>query len=388
MNNTRKTLIMLSLLIFIISTSVQSVLAQENVTNEDIIIDAHRSLDRSLNILNLVVSAIGVMITLLAVVIAVLAAFGFLEIKGWKKTRQIIEKEAESAKKTVDYITGLKSKAEMELDKIRQNKSLPPPSLTEKTQSEEILKKLDESNPSLELYEFFGVTLKPEDHFNLGRNLFHKGKYEDSLKAFEKAIELKYDYADALSGKGAVLSKLGRNDEALEAIEKAIVLKHDFANGWVNKGYVLNKLGRHDEALEAIEKAIELKPDQAEAWHGKSVILSSLGRHDKALKTIEKAIELKVNYGEGWHDKGYVLTDLSRYDEALKAYKKAIEIKQDYASAWYNIACIYSIKGEKEKALFNLKKAIEIDISCKEDAKKDEEFKKLRDDEDFKKLVG
>jgi len=321
MNNARKTLIMLALLIVIISTLVQSVLAQENVTNEDIIIEAQRSLDRSLNILNIVVFAIGVMATLLAVVIAVVGGFGLLEIKGWQKIRKDTEKKAETAKKTLDFIEGLRYEAEMELDKLRHKaESLPRPSLTEKPPSEEILKKLDEFNHRLELLKLLGATLKPEDYFNHGRNLFYKGKYEDSLQAFEKAIASKSDYADAWSGKGAVLSKLGRNDEALEAIEKAI--------------------------------------------------------------------ELKVNYSEGWYDKGYMLTDLGRYDEALKAYKNAIEIKQDYASAWYNIACIYSIKGEKENALFNLKKAIEIDISCKEEAKKDEEFKKLRDDEDFKKMVG
>lgn len=57
------------------------------------------------------------------------------------------------------------------------------------------------------------------------------------------------------------------------------------------------------------------------------------------------------------------------------------------ANAWYNRACVYSIKGEKEKALSDLKKAIELDKSNKEKAKKDEAFKNLREDEDFKKLV-
>ena len=43
--------------------------------------------------------------------------------------------------------------------------------------------------------------------------------------------------------------------------------------------------------------------------------------------------------------------------------------------------------SNKGEGLSKLKKAIEIDPSWKEDAKKDEDFKRLWDDADFKKLV-
>ncbi len=67
--------------------------------------------------------------------------------------------------------------------------------------------------------------------------------------------------------------------------------------------------------------------------------------------------------------------------------KKSILTKNRNYMAWFNRACIYSIKGDKEKALSNLKKAVEINISCKEDAKKDKDFEKLWEDKDFKKRV-
>jgi tetratricopeptide (TPR) repeat protein len=108
---------------------------------------------------------------------------------------------------------------------------------------------------------------------------------------------------------------------------------------------------------------------------------------DKELKSFEDDIQLKPDYADKWYDKGVGLGKLGRHDEALKAYGKAIEIKPDSADAWFNRACIFSIKGEKEEALLNLKKAIEIDITNKEEAKHEEDFEKLWNDEDFKKLV-
>ena len=83
-----------------------------------------------------------------------------------------------------------------------------------------------------------------------------------------------------------------------------------------------------------------------------------------------------------------MLAKLGRVDEALKASEKAIELKPDNENALYNNACINSLKGNKEKVLSVLKRAIELDKSYKEKAKKDKDFKKLRDDDDFKKLVA
>jgi tetratricopeptide (TPR) repeat protein len=65
---------------------------------------------------------------------------------------------------------------------------------------------------------------------------------------------------------------------------------------------------------------------------------------------------------------------------ALKACNITIELKPDspdFAVAWYNRACVYSIKGEKEKALSDLKRAIGLDVSYKDEAKTDEDFKRL-----------
>ncbi len=78
---------------------------------------------------------------------------------------------------------------------------------------------------------------------------------------------------------------------------------------------------------------------------------------------------------------------LGRHDGAIKHYDKAIELQADSANAWYNKACAYSLKGDKERSLYNLRKAIELDPEYKEKAKKDEDFRNLWDDENFKKIV-
>ena len=295
-------------------THPSSLPAKSAFSDEDILNHAQRSLDRSISILNTVATAMGVLVGLLTLIIVIGGALGLLELNQWRKLRKNTESDLEKAKPTIDRL----KKAEEEIDTFRERaKHLP--SLPEPF-SENQKKILDEYGKKIDSLEAIGVPLKSEDYFSYGDYHYRRGEYELALKAMDKAIELKPDFADA----------------------------------WNNRGVALDKLGRHEEALEAFDKAIELKPDYSDAWNNRGVTLGKLGRHE----------------------------------EALKAYDKAIELKPDFASAWYNKACSYSLKGDKENALKNLSKAIDLDAKYKEMAKRDEDFKNLWDDEDFKRIVS
>jgi tetratricopeptide (TPR) repeat protein len=296
-----------------------------SVENENILIEAQRSFDRSLDILNLVVALIGILVGVLTLIFVVGGALGFFEIHNIKKNRKKIEDDVEIADAGVNKINELyddlkiNSETYANIPKKEMEDLLP---ITEKS-SKELIKKSNEFVSRSEFSEMLGTKLKPDDYYLRGVNLFLKSKYEEAIEAFDKAIELKHDYADPLSYKGAA---------------------HD-------------KLGQYDEAIDAYNEAIKLKPKRAGLWFNKGVALVALGKPDQ-------------------------------YEEAIKAYDKAIELKPDYADALYNRACLYSKKeGNEEKALSDLKQAIDSKESLKEKAKKDKHFEKLSDDKDFRELV-
>jgi len=194
-----------------------------------------------------------------------------------------------------------------------------------------------------------------------GTVLFRLERYEEALKAYEKAIEFNAEYVFAWAGKGAVLSELKRYEEALKAYEKAIELNPEYVYAWVGKGAVLSRLERYEDALKAHEKAIELNPEYVYAWAGKGTVLSGLKTYEEALKAYEKAIALNLKYAGAWAGKGNVLFRLERYEEALRALEKAIELDPKYAYAWTGKGVVL-VKLEKyKKAMKALKKAIELD---------------------------
>ena len=119
----------------------------------------------------------------------------------------------------------------------------------------------------------------------------------------------------------------------------------------------------------------------------KGLALSDLNKNDEAIKAYDKAIEINPQDSNAWDNKGNALYDLNKTDEAIKAYNKAIEINPQNSIAWYNRASTYSFINNKDQVIFNLKKAVELDGSLKDVAKKDDAFKGLWKDEQFKEIV-
>jgi superkiller protein 3 len=66
-----------------------------------------------------------------------------------------------------------------------------------------------------------------EEMFASGLRAYGQGKLEEAVAAFNKALQLDPEYADAHFGMAMTCSKLGRLDDAILAIRKAIELNPD-----------------------------------------------------------------------------------------------------------------------------------------------------------------
>lgn len=175
------------------------------------------------------------------------------------------------------------------------------------------------------------------------------GRYNQSLEAYDRALQLDPRDGDILTGKANVLRSLGRYDEALELYEMVLQLDmqspHSFfylAKAWLGKGEILRIQGKYNESFLAYDKALELDPRYPEdVWIGRGRLLDSMGRHSEAQKEYDQSF---VSYREVvknntrrcdiWHGLGNALLGLKRYEEALNAYDNATLLNPNYAEAW------------------------------------------------------
>ena len=172
--------------------------------------------------------------------------------------------------------------------------------------------------------------------YKQANTLYELQRYKDALTNYEKAVEIRPDYAQAWNGQAKTLSELKEYQLALAAYDKAIQIHPNYLEAWSGRGFVLNNLQRYQEAIASFDKALQLENKSPEVWNAKGEAFSNLNQYDKAIKSYEKALELKPDYYEAWYNKGWGLHNLKQYNEALVAYDKAVELKPDYEQAWYN----------------------------------------------------
>ncbi len=72
------------------------------------------------------------------------------------------------------------------------------------------------------------------DRVEKGKSLFDAGKYEEALKVFDSAIELKPNYAVAYYNRAIVYNKLGNQKKSEEDLKEACLLGHKKAQELLN----------------------------------------------------------------------------------------------------------------------------------------------------------
>jgi tetratricopeptide (TPR) repeat protein len=305
------------------------------------------------------------MIQIMIVAVAILGGLGVFSYFRQGQIRKRIEKES-------NEIQDLKEKTEddfkQEFEKIV---NLRCDIENIKTHSETTMKDIDRRY--IEVSEIFEKIEKT------GREIDKKERFIEESKIEISAI--------SYFVQGWVLMELGKNEDAIDKFEKAIELKPDYSESYYGCGWALEELGNHEGAIEKFNEAIKQKPNYAEAYLGCGWALGELGKHIESIEMCKKAVEIKPNYLEAYINWGWSLGKLGKHEEEMEKYEKARELKPDNAIVWFNIACVYSLQNNKKGALENLKKAIELKPAFKENAKKDEYFKNLWEDEDFKRLV-
>ena len=162
------------------------------------------------------------------------------------------------------------------------------------------------------------------------------GQLDDSIEAYNKALAIKPDYADACYNMGNALKEQGKFEEAIEAYNKALAIKPDNVEAWNNMGITLKNQGKQEEAIEAYNKALAIKPDYADAWNNMGNSHIEQGKEEEAIEAYNKALAIKPDYADAWNNMGNALKEQGKFEEAIEAYKKALAIKPDYADAVEN----------------------------------------------------
>jgi TolB-like protein/Flp pilus assembly protein TadD len=210
--------------------------------------------------------------------------------------------------------------------------------------------------------------------------------FEQSLKEFERAIQLNPNYATAQHWSGYTLVNLGQFDRGIAEGRRSVELDplSLIINADLGQDYFYAR--RYDEAITQLRKTIQMDPRFYYAHWSLGLVWQVKGQINEAIAEYRKAVEL--------NDDPFVLALLGQAyaragqrEEAQKILARlSDEAKSRYVSA-YSFVFLYLALGDKERAIDELERAYRERSSYVDVIKVDPMLDDLRGNPRFEALV-
>lgn len=233
-----------------------------------------------------------------------------------------------------------------------------------------------------------------------GQGLAAIDRWALAAVAFEKALDLRPDYAEAWAYWGEALQHVpGEEHDPLLALEHALELAPDSALPHMFLGTYWQRQDDHKQALEYFQEAAELSPENPDVYVELGKSKAVMGDLEEAINQYQKAIQIQpdsadyhrllaqfcVNFhfrvkeeglpaarravelsGDSPHSllvMGRVLSEVGDIQNAKKFYIRALEQDPDFSSAHLQLGITYLNLDQKDLAETHLKTVLQLDAS-------------------------
>jgi len=196
--------------------------------------------------------------------------------------------------------------------------------------------------------------------------LCHTGEFEEAIKCYNSAIELKPDSIEihnskrecchralevdpknfpALCEKGSMLYLQGKFKDAVRCFDSALETDPKSFRTLYNRGLASFARGDSQGAIESYDKALEIEPDNSSLLAAKGSALYIQGNNEEALKCFNRSLEIEAGNADVWYKKGVTLGVLDKKEEAQKCMDKILEVDPlftfpaDPVRYWYHKWC-------------------------------------------------
>ena len=175
------------------------------------------------------------------------------------------------------------------------------------------------------------------DYYLRGENYFRRTSFTEAIAAYERAVQLDPDFAEAwakLAEVGAFAYFLpahsGTIEETEAALERARRLAPEAAETYLAEGAVRMLVSSaYDEAIQSFTRARELRPGAVEPLYYLGIAHTLPLRLDEAAELIQLALDLDpLNSGVVWQ-MGLIHAVSGSFQEARRYYDRAIALAPD-----------------------------------------------------------
>ncbi|MDX2428632.1 MAG: tetratricopeptide repeat protein [Xanthomonadales bacterium] len=223
----------------------------------------------------------------------------------------------------------------------------------------------------------------------------HPDRYERSVKHAMRVVELSPKNAAAWNNLGTAYHSLQQYDAAKVAWDSALQLEPT-RTGYTNRGLQYYYEGQYADSAEMQKKAIGLAPSDDRAWGRLGDSYRAMGGNEALAKeayitAIPLAeTRLEIN-NQDWRTRAMLaiyFVYAGREEDALQQIETALSASDRDAEVLLYAALIFHAVGDEEATLLSLEEMLVADESFRIYAAEEPDFKNLRGNERFDRLIN
>jgi Tfp pilus assembly protein PilF/peroxiredoxin len=195
--------------------------------------------------------------------------------------------------------------------------------------------------------------------YNLGTLYMKRGQPVVAKGAFERALEMKPEYADASNSLGALLAQSGDVPGAIERFRAALQNRPDFPDALNNLGFALFQTGQPDEAYALYEKALKLQPEFPEALNNLGIFYGRRGELETAQRYFQQAVDRRPGYGEAGNNLALVLAARGDSGGAVTVLQRLLQEEPGFEMTYVTLARIYLKAGQRREGIQVLERLLQ-----------------------------
>jgi len=195
--------------------------------------------------------------------------------------------------------------------------------------------------PATELLEKAIVSVQSfEPLFLLGSAYSNQGRYEDAVRAFQRAIQLDRNQAEVYYQMATALGKLNRSEERAQALEHFRQLREKKqktdedvrrAERLLEMAKPLVDQGELVQAVSLLQEAHSIQPDSGDILFRLAGLQYDLRRYVAARQSVTEAIRRTSDEWNYYLLLGLIEKDVSRLDESRVALERALQLNPNSA---------------------------------------------------------
>jgi Flp pilus assembly protein TadD/peroxiredoxin len=197
--------------------------------------------------------------------------------------------------------------------------------------------------------------------YRLGTLLAKSGETVRARVAFERALALQPDLAEANNDLGALLAQEGDLNAAISRFRAALTSIPDYPDALNNLGYALLLTGRDQEARALYERALALQPDFPEALNNLGLLFGRAGDMNLAERYFRDALGRRPDYGEAANNLALVLVSKGQVDAAVDLLQGVLRRTPKYEAAYVTLAKIHLSAGRLKEGIAVLQRLLQVD---------------------------